>query len=192
MAPPLLAITGHVDDALRQIEGYRNLLWDKDKRLFRHMWNDATMTFERDLFWAVGNGWAAAGITRVIRAIPKNMPEQKKKLEGYVRELLDSCIAYMRDDGLFHDILDDPDSFVDTNSGQAFASSIFRGVAGGWIDSSYLKAAFRMREAALGKVDQWGFVRDVCGAPTFTQPGIAPEAQAFFLLMEAAYTDLPD
>ncbi|MGA2548456.1 MAG: glycoside hydrolase family 88 protein [Rectinemataceae bacterium] len=190
MAPPLLAVTGHLDEAIKQIDGFRKLLWDKGKKLFHHAWNDEKMDFERKLFWGVGNGWAAAGITRVLRAIPESRPDEKRKLEGYIRELVESCIGYMRPDGLFHDILDDASTFVDANTGQTLAYSIFRGVGGGWIDKSFLGAANMMREAAHKKVDKWGIVRDVCGAPTFQSQGMAPEAQAFFLLMEAAYRDL--
>jgi hypothetical protein len=43
-----------------------------------------------------------------------------------------------------------------------------------------------MRAAARAKVDQYGFVQGVCGAPTFDQAGVAAEGQAFFLMMEAA------
>ena len=46
-----------------------------------------------------------------------------------------------------------------------------------------------MREAAHGKVDEYGIVQGVCGAPNFDRSGSAPEGQAFFLLMEAAYRD---
>jgi len=47
-----------------------------------------------------------------------------------------------------------------------------------------------MRRAARGKVDDLGYVRDVCGSPTFEKPGVAAEGQAFFILMEAAARDL--
>jgi hypothetical protein len=47
-----------------------------------------------------------------------------------------------------------------------------------------------MRGVAHGKVDAYGLVQDVCGAPRFDHPGVATEGQAFFLLMEAAYRDL--
>jgi hypothetical protein len=47
-----------------------------------------------------------------------------------------------------------------------------------------------MREAAYAKVDAYGLVQGVCGAPHFNQSGTATEGQAFFLLMEAAYRDL--
>ncbi|MBE3063483.1 MAG: hypothetical protein IMZ69_00470 [Spirochaetes bacterium] len=47
-----------------------------------------------------------------------------------------------------------------------------------------------MREKVYEKVDEHGLVQGVCAAPTFGYPGTAPEGQAFFLLMEAAFTDL--
>ena len=47
-----------------------------------------------------------------------------------------------------------------------------------------------MREAVYQKVDEFGLVQGVCGAPNFNRPGTATEGQAFFLLMEAAYRDL--
>ena len=190
MAPPFLAVTGHIQEAIKQIDGFRKLLWDKEKKMFYHMWNDEKMDFERKAFWGVGNGWAAAGITRVLLQVPDSMPETKKKLKGYLKELMDGCLVYIREDGLFHDVLDHTDTFVDTNTAQALAYSIYRGVKGGWFDPSYLDLANKMRAAAHKKVDEFGIVRDVCAAPTFDYQGIAPEAQAFFLLMEAAYKDL--
>jgi hypothetical protein len=47
-----------------------------------------------------------------------------------------------------------------------------------------------MRNAAHKKVDPFGIVQGVCGAPNFDHPGTATEGQACFLLMEAAYNDL--
>ena len=70
------------------------------------------------------------------------------------------------------------------------AYSIFRGVQRGWLDESYLSHANRMRDAAHEKVDEFGLVQGVCGAPNFDRSGTATEGQAFFLLMEAAYTDM--
>ena len=79
---------------------------------------------------------------------------------------------------------------METNVGQMVAYAIYRGVARGYIDESYLKYADKAREAAYSKVDEYGFVQGVCGAPTFDYPGVAPEGQAFFILMEAAVRDL--
>jgi rhamnogalacturonyl hydrolase YesR len=190
MAPPFLAAAGHPDEAVRQIRGFRNILINKEKNLYYHMWDEDRQKFERKLLWGVGNGWAAAGMTRVLGLLPDSMPDEKKLIAGYIKELIDGCLKYQREDGLFNDILDDTASFVETNSAQMFAYTIFRGIKGGWLDGSYVKYGLKMRKAAHGKVDRFGLVQGVCGAPDFNSPGTATEGQAFFLLMEAAYRDL--
>ena len=190
MAPPYLAVCGHYDEAVKQVNGYRKILLDPQKKLYYHMWDQDRQIYSRKLFWGVGNGWAASGMTRVLRSLPESMAGEKKMIAGYIEEVLDGCLKYQREDGLFHDILDDPSTFVDTNTAQMLAYSIFRGVKGGWLDNSYLKYGLKMRKAAYGKVDSFGLVQGVCGAPNFNKSGTATEGQAFFLLMEAAYNDL--
>lgn len=190
MAPPFLAAAGEPAEAVKQIEGFRRFLWDRKTKLFSHIWDDGKKAFDRQAHWGVGNGWAAAGMTRVVRALPASMTAEKERLAGYVREVLDGCLAYRRPDGLFHDVVDDPKSFVETNLAQMLAYTIFRGVEDGRLPKSYLPEAGIMRRAATAKVDARGYVRDVCGSPTFEKPGTATEGQAFFILMEAAARDL--
>jgi unsaturated rhamnogalacturonyl hydrolase len=189
MSPPFLAVAGEPGEAFRQIVGYRAILRDPGTGLYRHMWDEDTGTFARAAFWGVGNGWAASGMTRVIRALPPSMGRERAELELFVRELVEACLRHQRADGLFHDVLDDGESFVETNAAQMLAYSIYRGVAAGYLDRSLLARADAMREAAYLKVDGYGLVRGACGAPRFDAPGTAAEAQAFFLLMEAAYAD---
>jgi unsaturated rhamnogalacturonyl hydrolase len=190
MAPPFLAVAGRPEEAMRQIEGFRKLLWDGRKKLFSHIWDDAKNNFGRKDFWGVGNGWAAAGMTRVLRALPERMSAEKKRLQTYIRDVLDGCLACQRPDGLFHDVVDNPKTFVEVNLAQIMAYTIYRGIRGGWIGPAYRARADKMRAAARSKVDGLGLVQDVCGSPTFEAPGTATEGQAFFLLMEAAHRDL--
>jgi len=128
-------------------------------------------------------------MARVIKSLPASMRAERQELIGYVKELLEGCLAHMRKDGLFHNNIDQNDSFVEPNLSQMLAYTIFRGVKGGWLDEGYVKYALRMRKAAWSKVDAHGYVQGVCGAPHFNKPGRATEGQAFFLLMEAAYRD---
>lgn len=189
MAPPFLAVAGHSEEAVKQIEGIRDLLWLPEKQLFAHIWDDGEQAFARKACWGVGNGWAAAGMARVIRTLPAKMMAEKRRLVDYVRAVLDGCLIHQREDGLFHDVVDDPSSFVESNLSQMLAYTIYRGVTGGWLGTTYLDTADHMRQAAHAKVDEDGLVQGVCGAPHFDHPGTAAEGQAFFLLMEAAYRD---
>ena len=191
MAPPFLAAAGHPEEAVRQVEGMRKILWEEKDRLFHHMWDDGEKRFTRAAYWGTGNGWAAAGIAAVIERLPASMTGAKERLGGYLRAVVEGCVSRVRPDGLFHDVMDDPASFVETNAAQMIACAIYRGVALGCLDGSTLAHAERMREAAHRKVDASGLVRDVCGSPRFDAPGTSPEGQAFFLLMEAARRRLP-
>ncbi|MGB8215140.1 MAG: glycoside hydrolase family 88 protein [Anaerolineales bacterium] len=190
MVPPFLAVAGHPQEAIHQVLGYRKRLFDPARKLYHHIWDEDRQEFARQAFWGVGNGWAAAGLSRVIRAMPDRMQTEKALLAGFVREILEGCLPCQRPDGLFHDVLDNPSTFVETNAAQMVAYSIYRGVKGGWLDPHYLPFADRMRTAAIGKVDDLGLVQGVCGAPNFDYPGTATEGQAFHLLMEAAYRDM--
>ncbi len=189
MAPPFLAVAGRPDEAVQQIEGFRKLLWNPEKELFSQIWDDELNDYYRKDFWGVGNGWAAAGMTRVIKALPQKMTSEKKRLVTYVREVIDGCLLYQRADGLFHDVVDKPETFIETNLAQMLAYTIYRGIQGRWLDGSYRKYADHMRSVAHQKVDEYGLVQDVCGAPNFESAGTAAEGQAFFLLMEVAASE---
>ena len=58
------------------------------------------------------------------------------------------------------------------------------------LDAALLPCAEKARTAALAEVDAYGLVRNVCSAPHFDKPGVAPEGQAFHILMEAARKSL--
>ena len=189
-SPPFLAAAGHFDEAILQIEGHRKRLWSPEKKLLSHIWDERGQRFQDKAFWGGGQGWAAAGLARVIRALPEDRRADKARLAGYLKELIDGCLAHQCASGLFHNVVDDPSSFEETDLAQMLACAIYESVRGGWLPRDYLAAADRMRAAARAKVDGDGFVQGVCGAPNFTKPGISAEGQAFFLMMEASAAKL--
>ncbi len=187
MAPPFLAVAGYPNEAIKQVRGMRKALFNENNKLYSHRWDTIKQVFINEKFWGVGNGWAAVGMSRVINALPDEMVNEKKELTGYVIDVLEGCLEYMREDHLFHNIINGPETFIETNLSQMLAYTIFTGVNNGWLNSDLIETALKMRDAAWKKVDKFGYVQGVCGAPYFNSPGRATEGQAFFLLMEAAW-----
>jgi len=185
-APCFLAAMGHYGEALAQIELYRKRLWDANKKLLSHIWDDGPKAENRKEFWGGGNGWAAAGLARVIRLLPENLKEDRQRLVAFVIDLLDGCLAYQRPDGLFQDMVDRPDSFLEANLAQMLSYAIYTGLRGGWLPTRFRAAADRMRNGARVQMDRFGYVQHVCGAPEFERPGTSTEAQAFAMMMEAS------
>lgn len=188
MLPPYLAAAGYYEEALINIKGYYNALYDKKTHTMHHMWDDHKKEYVREAHWGVGNGWALAGLARVIDLLPKTYEQEKKDLIAMAKDLLDGVLSYKRQDGLFHDIIDDESTFVETNLSQMVAYTIYRGMYSKWLSREYVTQAENLHTAVLDKVDKFGLVQGVCGAPTFDKAGVAPEGQAFFLLMETAAT----
>lgn len=188
MLPPYLMAAGHYSKAVLQLTGYYDALHDSKSGLMCHMWDDKKRCFIRAAHWGVGNGWAVSGMARVIAMMPESRKDEKAKIIRMAANLIDSLLPFMREDGLFHDVVDDPNTFIETNLSQMLAYSLLRGMSDGWLaQEKYSEFCEKLRAAVLKKVDAYGLVQGVCGAPTFDKPGVAPEGQAFFLLMEAAY-----
>jgi unsaturated rhamnogalacturonyl hydrolase len=99
-------------------------------------------------------------------------------------------LALRRSDGLFHDVLDSPSTFRESNAAQMFAYGALTGVADGWLPDSYAEVGRDLLAAASREVDSRGLVQNACGSPTFDRAGTSPEAQAFHLLASAAAASL--
>lgn len=184
MLPPFLAAAGYIPEALNNLYGYWNALFDKEAGLMRHMWDDEKKAYVRAAHWGSGNGWALASMARMIGLLTAEYETDRKKIQGMVKLLLDSVLKWREPEGFFHDVVDDASTFIEVNLSQMSAYTIFRGINDGWLGKEYLAEAELMREAAESMQNRFGFVENVCGAPTFDKPGISPEGQAFFLLME--------
>jgi unsaturated rhamnogalacturonyl hydrolase len=175
MVVPFLALTSRVDEAVRQLDGHR-------RRLCRDNLY-AAIENRRPAHWGGGNGWVVAGIARAVRLAPAL---RDSDLPAHARAVLDACLAHRRADGLFHDVLDDPATFRETNAAQMFAYAALTGAADGWLPARYAGIGHDLLAAATREIDDRGLVRNACGAPTFDRPGTSAEAQAFHLLALAA------
>ena len=186
MLPPFLAYAGYFKEAIRQINGYWQYLYNDEAGLLSHMWHDGRKAFVRKDFWGVGNGWAMAGLCRVIDFLPDTMIQERQNLQKKAKMLIDASMKFQRNDGFFHDVINDPTTFTDTNFAQMIAYTIYRGIKSGWLNSHYKETADRIRSAADNKIDDYGYVHDVCGAPDFLRSGYAVDGQAFHIMMQAA------
>lgn len=187
MIVPALVVTRDFAPADMQYRMHREHLWDGATGLYRHRVNTVTGEHVRGALWASGNGWVAAGLARALRLGGEHTPEEMRgRWQRQARELLDACAAWEREDGRFHDVLDDEASFVDGTAGLMLGWAALVGVADDWLPEDYAVAARRWIAASLARVDEHGLVREVCGAPDFTTQGTSAEAQAFALLALSA------
>ena len=177
MLPPFLAAIGRHEEAMKQMRGYEFALKD-ETGLYSHMWNEEKRIFTRKAHWGVGNGWVLAAFARMIPL----MPEHASELISKAKTLIDALLPFMTD-GCFHDVVDDDNTFIELNLSQILAYTLLRGMRQGWLEG-YTDTVKILRNAYLARVDEYGIIRQTCGAPFFDKPGTAPECQAFLLMAE--------
>jgi len=190
MIAPFLAAVGCYDEAIVQIEGHKRYLYDPKKRLYHSKWNNGWRKMTAPQFWGGGNGWVAAGLARTYSWLPKNKHKEREFIKSHLKELVDGWLGYLPEEGIFHDNIDESSTFIETTSSLMLSYAIYKGIKAGSLDGQYLEPANRMREAAFGRIDEYGIVQGAAGAPDFQIPGTSAEAQAFAIMSEAAFRDL--
>ncbi len=186
MVAPFLALMGDYDEAILQIEGIRDVLWNPEEKLFHHIRIQETMEFKDPSFWGGGNGWCAAAMAQVIDLLPQEREADRQKLISYCTDLLDGCISHQLPDGLLYDKITES-NFEETTLPAMLAYTIYTALESRWLNPSYQNPADKMRRAVYANVDEFGLLQNASIAPTFNAPGTSPEGQAFFLMMEGAY-----
>lgn len=185
MVPPFFAVMGRTEEAADQIRGYIRHLYDEPAGLFFHIADTESGRFVRKKHWATGNGWALMGLARVIEeAEEQGCSHIRTELAAVLGHVLDAMLKWQRPDGRFHDILDEPDSFIDGTSALMMAAAVFRGILHGYVSGTYYDRAEKAWASVREGIDGMGLVRGVCGCPDFVSEGTSAEAQAAFIMAD--------
>jgi rhamnogalacturonyl hydrolase YesR len=161
--------TGYVDDAARQFIRFFELLFMPDRKLMSHVYD-----FSRELAtgvpWGRGNGWALFAMTELLAVLPADHAQRSTLIELF-RSLCLGCLAQQDANGMWHQVLDEHDSYPETSCTSMFACAFARGVRHGWFkdETPYARAAVKAWEA-LNRVsiDRLGNVHGVCRGSEFS------------------------
>ncbi len=146
--------TKYLDRAAVTMAGYLDKL-QQPNGLFFH-------APDSPFYWGRGNGWVAAGMTELLRSLPKNHPRRARILDGY-RTMMASLLKYQGEDGLWRQLVDHPEVWAETSSTGMFTFAMVTGVKNGWLDRKVYGPAARKAWMGLIKhIDSEANVSDVC------------------------------
>jgi len=113
-------------------------------------------------FWGRGNGWMAVGMAEMLRTMPKNDPNRDRIEQAY-KQMMQTLLRYQSYDGMWHQIIDDPNSWKESSSTAMFTYAMIVGVKNGWLDKKeYGAAARKAWITLLTYLDEDYNVRNVC------------------------------
>jgi unsaturated rhamnogalacturonyl hydrolase len=113
-------------------------------------------------YWGRGNGWMAAGMCELLRSLPLEHPARLRIMEGY-RSMMASLLRFQDSNGMWHQLIDYPDSWPETSCTGMFTFAFITGVQNGWLDKeSYAPAARKGWLALIDYINAEGDIREVC------------------------------
>ena len=138
MSIPFLAQMGkttgearYFDDAARQVIGMSARLFNRENGLFDHSWF-ADMEDDARFYWGRGGGWMMMAMAELLSVLPETHPDRAKVLEIFRRGARGAAET-QGSLGLWHQLLDRTDSYLETSASAMFTFAIARGVNRGWL-----------------------------------------------------------
>ncbi|GAA4203091.1 hypothetical protein GCM10022289_18810 [Pedobacter jeongneungensis] len=113
-------------------------------------------------YWGRGNGWMAAGMTELLRLLPKDNKDRPRILKGY-ETMMKSLKDFQRPGGMWNQLIDEPDCWAETSGSAMFAYALISGVKQGWLDKQeYAPVARKAWLAMVPYINEKGDVAEVC------------------------------
>ncbi len=148
------------DEVARQVILFHRHLADPETGLWFHGWYDQRRE-HTPVRWARANGWVAWAVSEALIHLPENHPDYQRVLEIFL-DHMESLAGYQDASGLWHQVLDHPDTWLETSSTAMFTLAMARGARMGWLDSSYRERALKGWQGLQSKIDGDGTVTDIC------------------------------
>jgi rhamnogalacturonyl hydrolase YesR len=163
------ALTGDsawLDDAARQVVQFSSHLFDEKTGLYAHGWN-ASQPDNPEFYWGRANGWAMMATVELLDVLPAGHPRREKILY-YLRRHIHAVAKLQSGSGLWHQMLDKNDSYLETSASAMFVYGIARAINRGWISPvSYGSVAQAGWIAVARQVNARGQVEGTCVGTTF-------------------------
>lgn len=124
----------YIDEANYQILNHIKYLFDKKKGLFYHGFNFNENHNYGEVYWNRGNSWYTVGLMELLAETEVDPAIKRYFLSVYKAQVKALKECANEESGLWHTILDDPDSYIEMSGSAAFLCGIMQGVRYGHLN----------------------------------------------------------
>ena len=155
MGIPALAWNGNWDEAIKQFYLFHDKMWVPEKNLYRHGWVPGE--HHPSFFWGRANGWALLTACELLDV------HEDKSIMQYFKMHLDGILPLQHHDGGWHQLLDRPDTYLETSCTAIYCYCIAHAINKGWLDAeTYGAQAILAWNYVNAHINQQGEVEGTC------------------------------
>jgi rhamnogalacturonyl hydrolase YesR len=126
-------------------------------------------------YWGRGNGWVAAGMAEVLSVLPPDHPHYNRIMKGY-RTMMAGLLEYQRADGLWLQLIDQPDFWPESSGSAMFTFALVEGVKRGWLDApTYGPVARKAWLGLVANVDAAANIRETVVGTNKASKEVGPD-----------------
>ena len=159
----------YLDDAANQFFGFKKRLFMPEEKIMSHVY-DFKYDSKTNVPWGRGNGWVVFSMTELLEVLPEDHPKKNDLIE-YLNTLCEGYLALQDDEGMWHQVLNDHESYPETSCTSMFIYAFSRGIRFGWLKNpeKYVKAIYKAwKGISKTSVDSNGNVYGVCRGSEFS------------------------
>lgn len=159
----------YLDDAANQFFGFKKRLFMPEEKIMSHVY-DFKYDSKTNVPWGRGNGWVVFSMTELLEVLPEDHPKRNDLIE-FLNTLCEGYLALQDDEGMWHQVLNDHESYPETSCTSMFIYAFSRGVRFGWLKNpeKYVKAIYKAwKGISKTSVDSNGNVYGVCRGSEFS------------------------
>ncbi len=159
----------YIDMAATQVILFTKYLYDESTGLYFHCYFD-TLKQTSTVHWGRANGWSVMAQCDLLEYMPENYPLRDSILNIFRREIK-GLSGYQSESGMWHQILDKNDSYLETSASSMFVYAIAKGINEGWLDKIYTPVAINGWKGLQKMITDKGDVKNICvGTGVSTSP----------------------
>ncbi len=150
----------YIDEAEHQFLLHAKYLADPQTGLWYHGWTFNGNHNFAAAFWGRGNCWVTIAIPEFLQMVPVKA-SVKEQLTDILLRQVQSLVKYQNESGMWHTLIDDPTSYVESSATCGFGYGILKAVHTGLIDKTYEQIALKALAPMLGYIADSGVVNQV-------------------------------
>lgn len=152
----------YVEEAKYQFLIHTKYLMDKKTGLWYHGWTFEGNHNYAEAFWARGNCWLTIAIPEIIEILDLREGDYLRTfLLNTLEAQMKALANYQDESGLWHTLLDDDTSYLESSATAGFAYGILKAVHKRYLGKEYEEVAYKAIEGLLGEIDEIGEVQHV-------------------------------
>jgi rhamnogalacturonyl hydrolase YesR len=150
----------YFDNAAQQVINFTKYLYNDQTQLYYHCYYSEDKR-NGVAHWGRCNGWVMLAQANLLEYLPKDHPQRDTLISIFEQQVIGAS-RYQTGSGLWHQLLNKEDSYLETSVTAMFTYSIAKGINNGWISKRYTSIAMNAWEGVKSRINEERKVEGIC------------------------------